>query len=92
MSEKHRYNLERWSLIIDKRIQSGQTVTEWCKENQVSKNAYYYWLRNLQRESLKTALSELPTQISSNTSFVEITRQETESSEVESERSVHPAA
>jgi hypothetical protein len=32
-----------WEQIINKRIKSGMSVSEWCKNNEISKTKYHYW-------------------------------------------------
>lgn len=41
------YRLNEWANIIKERVKSGKTINEWCKENNVSPNSYYYWLRKV---------------------------------------------
>ena len=41
------YRLKQWSSIIQERIKSGKRVNEWCTENDISRDAYYYWLRKV---------------------------------------------
>lgn len=36
-------NLLIWEQRIKDRIQSGMTIEEWCKKNEVSKHKYNYW-------------------------------------------------
>ena len=75
MTEKHRYQLERWKLLINERVNSGCKVKDWCDSNGLSKDAYYYWLREIRRANIETALENLPTQVQ-QTSFVEISKPE----------------
>lgn len=42
-----KYRLEQWTSIIQERIKSGKRVDEWCSENSISRDAYYYWLRKV---------------------------------------------
>ena len=32
-----------WKQIINKRTKSGMSVSEWCKNNEISKSKYHYW-------------------------------------------------
>ena len=78
MTEKHRFLLEEWKINISERMQSGRSITEWCRENNVSKYKYYYWLRELQKESIAEAIKSLPEPVHKETpTFVEITKPET---------------
>ncbi len=36
-------------------LSSGQTVTEWCAENGVTKKTFYYRLRQLRKDVIETA-------------------------------------
>lgn len=45
-----KYRLNKWSQIIQECIGSGQTISAWCREHNISQNSYYYWLRKV-RES-----------------------------------------
>ena len=48
---------ENWAAIIRDRQESGQTVKQWCAENNLSEAAYYYRLRQL-REKLLQSMQE----------------------------------
>ena len=43
----NKYRLEQWTAIIQERISSGKQVNEWCAENNISRDSYYYWLRKV---------------------------------------------
>ena len=32
-----------WEQIINKRTKSGMSVSQWCKNNEISKSKYHYW-------------------------------------------------
>ena len=36
-----------WKQRLEDVKQSNLTVDEWCKQNQISKHAYYYWRRKV---------------------------------------------
>ncbi len=55
------YRLEQWSTIIQERISSGKQVEEWCKENNISRDCYYYWLRKVKLAAVQNnAIAEIP--------------------------------
>lgn len=54
---KHELCLKQWEQLINQCATSGMTVKRWCDENNISKDAYYYWLK-LVRER---AVNQLPT-------------------------------
>ena len=60
MTEKHDYNLNKWKLLIENRINSGMTVEAWCNANGYTKHAYYYWISLIRKESYDKAVSNLP--------------------------------
>ena len=33
-------------------LESGPTIKQWCEENSIKPNQYYYWLRVIRQESL----------------------------------------
>ncbi|MCL1832135.1 MAG: transposase [Oscillospiraceae bacterium] len=50
------YRLAKWAEMLKERKSSGETVPEFCKRLEVSKNTYFYWQRKL-REAVCTELS-----------------------------------
>lgn len=60
MNEKNiktEYNLKQWHLIIQDCRNSGMKVYDWCKQNNVNRNSYYYWYKKV-REAACEALVE----------------------------------
>ena len=49
------FRIKQWSEIIHARIESGQTIKEWCKQNNVSEKSYYYWLNKLKTVAVEEA-------------------------------------
>lgn len=41
-------SLELWNHRIADRKASGLNVTDWCEKNNLRKNAYYYWLKQIE--------------------------------------------
>ena len=68
MTEKHDYNLNKWKLLIENRINSGMTVESWCNANGYTKHAYYYCLSLIRKESYDKAVSNLPSTLPVNES------------------------
>ena len=54
---KTEYNLKQWHLIIQDCRNSGMKVDDWCKQNDVNRNSYYYWYRRV-RDAACEALTE----------------------------------
>ena len=47
--------LNEWAEIIKDRCASGLFVDEYCKQHNLSRNAYYYWLRKVKAAALEQA-------------------------------------
>ena len=72
-TEKHKVQLQRWKVLIQDRMNSNLKILEWCKQNNVSKDAYYYWLKQIRIEAIAEANSKFNKQsIIESNSFVEI--------------------
>lgn len=41
------YRMAQWSQTIQARVQSGQSIKEFCASAGISRNAYFYWQRKL---------------------------------------------
>ena len=39
-----------WEQRIDERTESGISVSEWCKNNEISKGTYHYWNHKLSKK------------------------------------------
>ena len=53
--ETRQYRLNKWADIIHDRCESGMNVSEYCHMHDISKNAYYYWLKKLKENVLETS-------------------------------------
>ena len=42
---KRALNNQQWKAIIEDRNSSGLTVAEYCRQNALSRDSYFYWLR-----------------------------------------------
>lgn len=60
---KRNYNIQQWKTIIQDRNNTNLTVDEYCKQNVLSRNSYFYWLRIIREEVLEQ---------SSESGFVEL--------------------
>ncbi len=47
---KRNYNIQQWKTIIQDRNNTNLTVDEYCKQNGLSRNSYFYWLRIIREE------------------------------------------
>lgn len=50
---KRIYNIQQWKTIIQDRNNTNLTVDEYCKQNGLSRNFYFYWLRIIREEVLE---------------------------------------
>ena len=76
MTDKQRYQMERWKLLIEDDTRNEMKLKDWLKLRGITKDAYYYWLHKFQRKNIDSALHELPAQIQQTPSFVEISKPE----------------
>ena len=60
MTDKQRYQMERWKLLIEDDTRNEMKLKDWLKLRGITKDAYYYWLHKFQRENIDSALQELP--------------------------------
>jgi len=54
-----------WQNRIQDRIASGMKVNDWCEQNDISRDAYYYWHRRLKdrQESKKNIFAKVPSPV-----------------------------
>jgi len=57
---KTKYRQEQWEILIADCQSSGLKVDEWCLKNQISRNAYYYWLRKIRKKACEAMLPAIP--------------------------------
>ncbi|MBW9159275.1 IS66 family insertion sequence element accessory protein TnpA [Clostridium tagluense] len=43
-------NLLLWEQRINERTNSGMSVSEWCKNNEISKGKYHYWNHKISKK------------------------------------------
>lgn len=54
----HQLKLKQWAVLIQECRNSGMKTIDWCKENNISKDTYYYWF-SLVRKAACAAHPEL---------------------------------
>lgn len=52
---KRQHIMKQWATIIADRNASGLKVDDYCKKNHLSRNSYFYWLRQL-RETMSASV------------------------------------
>ena len=50
-------SLELWKQRIADRKASGLNVTDWCDKNNLTKHAYYYWMKRINADTQKSGAS-----------------------------------
>lgn len=45
--------IQQWTAIFKAKAESGLTVDEYCEQNSIFRNAYYYWLRRARNAALE---------------------------------------
>lgn len=51
--------LNNWQRMYEEYLASGQTVLQWCADNNITTKTYYYRLRKLREEALKQEQHEI---------------------------------
>lgn len=67
---KRALNIQQWKAIIEDRNGSGLTVAEYCRQNALSRDAYFYWLRIIRRSVLEQTETTLPQVAEEGTIFL----------------------
>jgi transposase-like protein len=60
--------IQQWLAVFKARTESGLTIDEYCDQNGISRNSYYYWLRKAKATALENT----------QTTFVELKALKTE--------------
>lgn len=47
--------LEKWNAAICAQKASGLTIKEWCEQNGINSNTYYYYLRRIRDAMLESS-------------------------------------
>lgn len=72
---KRQHNIQQWKKIIMDRCNSGLMVDEYCKQNDISRHAYFYWLRIIREEEIQSELmlpENQPLETMDQNKFIEI--------------------
>lgn len=52
------FRLKQWAEIIHQCHDSGMQVKDWCAQNQISRNSYFYWQRKLREAACESTGAE----------------------------------
>ena len=55
----HQARLNEWATRITEQNSSGLSVVEWCRQNNTSKDKFFYWKRLLKNETVTQMLPEI---------------------------------
>lgn len=66
---KHEIHKTQWQELIREQDQSGLSIREWCRRNNMSHGKFYYWQRVIREESLIKAGTLA---VTGQTQFVEV--------------------
>lgn len=47
------FRIQQWTQIIHDRAESGMTIKDYCKKNNLGRDAYFYWAKIIKEEALK---------------------------------------
>jgi len=61
MSVKQDYQIEKWQRLIKEYQESGMKLLDWCSDNGVTKDQYYYWLNKVRSKYYDVAVNQLQT-------------------------------
>ena len=65
---KHRQSVDYWKQVILAQQQSGIRAREYCRQQGIKYNAFYYWLRKI-REEIVEGMPQLKTEQADETQF-----------------------
>ena len=51
-ASKHEIHKAQWQDLIKEQSQSGLSIREWCRRNNMSHGKFYYWQRVIREEAL----------------------------------------
>lgn len=59
MSEHRKDNITKWAVLLQKQADSGMTVAEWCRLNNINRKTLYNWKSRLTRYMQEYDMSAL---------------------------------
>lgn len=55
----HQATLNEWASRIKEQKSSGLSISEWCRQNNLSRDKYFYWKRQLKEEVVEQSLPDI---------------------------------
>ena len=65
---KHRQSMDYWKQVILAQQKSGLKAREYCRQQDINYNAFYYWLRKI-REEIVEGIPQLQVETEDETQF-----------------------
>ena len=65
---KHRQSMDYWKQVILAQQKSGLKAREYCRQQDINYNAFYYWLRKI-REEIVEGMPQLKAEPTDETQF-----------------------
>ena len=51
----HQVKLDRWTAILKEQNSSGLSIKDWCSQNGITRDQFFYWKRKLKESVLESA-------------------------------------
>ncbi len=80
---KNQMRMQEWAKLVEAREESGLSIKQWCKQNDLQEAQYYYYLRKLRL----AACENLPVETSKDLQFTLVPNPVRDISSVSSEQS-----
>jgi len=58
-----KYRLTHWKKILQERIRRGQTIKEYCREEKINRNTFFYWQKKLRETTIAAMKEQKPTEL-----------------------------
>ena len=55
----HQVKLDRWATILKEQSSSGLTIKDWCSQNNIPRDQFFYWKRKLKESVLESTLPDI---------------------------------
>ena len=72
MSAKQEFQLKKWQCLIKEYQESGKKLKDWCADNNVTKDTYYYWLNRVRIKYYDAAVKQIQTSESSGNTALNV--------------------